>query len=265
MTRLAGRVIVVTGAAGGIGRGIAHALGREQARLVLVDNDEGAERVAAEVRDGGGQAESLTLDVTDRAAALGAVEGIVERHGRLDQLWNNAGLVQVGPLLDISAEEWRRIFAVNVEGAFFMTQAALRSMLRQPVDPDFGYRGKIVNSSSSAAERGRPMLAAYGASKAALNHLTKSVVAAHGADGICATILYPGSVYEGMWQHIDRVWSALEGSPAGEIARQRMAETPTGRFQTPAEVGEIARYIALSRGMALSGKIVAAEPGVWDA
>jgi NAD(P)-dependent dehydrogenase (short-subunit alcohol dehydrogenase family) len=264
--RLKDRVVVITGAAGAIGGGIARALGAEGARLVLIDiAAERLERTAQALRDAGAAAEALPLDITDRVAVCAAMGEVAERHGQLDQLWNNAGVVQVGPLLEIDAEEWRRVFAVNVEGALYCTQAALRHMLDRPPDPDFGYRGKIVNVSSGAADRGRPMLAAYGASKAALNHLTKSVAAAFGERGICAASLYPGSVYEGMWQQIDRVWSALEGLPPGEMGRRRAANTPTGRFQTPDELGRIARYIALAPGLALNGKIVYSEPAVVDA
>lgn len=258
---LAGRVIVLTGAAGGIAR----ALAAEGATLVLADRDgPGAVRLADALRARGGRAEPAVVDVTDRAQVFALVDDVVARYGRIDQLWNNAGVVQVGPLLEISAQEWRRVFAVDVEGALFGTQAAIRHMLRQEPDPDFGYRGKIVNTSSGAADVGRPMLAAYGASKAALNHLTKST-AAFAEQGICATILYPGNVYEGMWKEIAPRWAEYEGVSAEEVARRRAAETVRGRFQTPEELGAVARFIALSRGLALSGKIVVAEPSVRPA
>ena len=109
------------------------------------------------------------------------------------------------------------------------------------------------------------MLAAYGASKAALNHLTKSLAAAFGDQGLCATLLYPGNVYEGMWRTIAPRWAAYEGIPAETMAARRAAETPTGRFQTPDEVGQIARFVACSPGLALNGKIVYSEPTVVDA
>ena len=264
--RLSGRVVLITGAGGGIGGGIARALAAEGARLELVDiNADASERAAEAIRASGGVADSRRLDVTDREAFAACVDDIVARHGRLDQLWNNAGLVQVGPLLDISAEEWRRIFAVNCDGVFYGTQAACRRMQDQSIDPDFGYRGKIVNVSSGAAENGRPMLAAYGATKAAVNHITKSAAAVFEERGICATILYPGDVYEGMWQHIDRVWSDFDGVPAGSHAAKRASENPLGKLQTPDELGVIARWIALQPGMSLSARITRATPGVLRA
>jgi meso-butanediol dehydrogenase / (S,S)-butanediol dehydrogenase / diacetyl reductase len=266
LVTLDGRVIVLTGAAGGVGGGIARALAPLGPRLVLADRDaEGARRLADEARAAGGTAEAAELDVTDREAFAALIDGVVARHGRIDQLWNNAGLVQIGSLLDVTPEEWRRVFAVNVEGALFGTQAALRHMLEQPVDPELGVRGKIVNVSSGAAQKGRPMLPAYGASKAALNHLTKTTAAAYGERGICAVIFNPTSVMEGMWKDIDARWGGLEGLPPGEMARRRSSESLRGRFQTPEEVGEVAALVARRPGLDLNGKIVVTDATIQDA
>ena len=157
-------------------------------------------------------------------------------------MWNNAGIVQVGSLLDVSPEEWRRVFAVNVEGALFGTQAALRQMLDQPLDPTFERRGLIVNTSSGAADRGRPMLPAYGASKAAMTHLMKWTAASYGERGICAVALYPSSIFEGMWKVIDPLWGELEGLPPGEMGsggprRASWAATRRRRRSRPSRCG----------------------------
>ena len=265
-TPLADRVVVLTGAAGGIGGGIARVLGAAGARLVLADRDgERAARLADELRSVGQQAEAATVDVTDRDAVVALIDGVAARHGRIDQLWNNAGVVQIGSLLDVTPEEWRNVFAVNVDGALFATQVALRHMLAQPIDPVFGVRGKIVNTSSGAAGKGRPMLPAYGASKAALNHLTKSTAAAYGDQGICAVILYPSSIFEGMWKEIDARWGRLEGLAPGEMAARRAAESLRGRFETPEEVAEIALRVAIRPGLDLNGKIVVTDATILDA
>jgi meso-butanediol dehydrogenase/(S,S)-butanediol dehydrogenase/diacetyl reductase len=193
------------------------------------------------------------------------VRRVAGRYGKLDQLWNNAGIVQVGSLLDVSPEEWRRVFSVNVEGALFGTQAALRQMLDQPLDPTFQRRGLIVNTSSGAADRGRPMLPAYGASKAAMTHLMKSTAAAYGGQDICAVAIYPSSIYEGMWKTIDAVWGELEGLPPGEMGRRRTSDTILGRYETPDEVATVAMRVATRIGLALNGKIVVTTPTVRDA
>ena len=263
--QLEGQVAIVTGGAGGIGAGLCRALAGAGATVVVVDIDgQGAARVGADIKAEGGKAYSAKVDVTDPQAMRVLVRGVVSQHGRLDQLWNNAGIVQVGSLLDVSPEEWRRVFAVNVEGALYGTQAALRQMLDQPIDPVFERRGLIVNTSSGAADRGRPMLPAYGASKAAMTHLMKSTAASYGDRGICAVALYPSSIFEGMWKTIDPIWGELEGLPPGEMGRRRTSESLLGRYETPEEVAAIAMRVATRTGLAYNGKIVVTTPTVRD-
>jgi NAD(P)-dependent dehydrogenase (short-subunit alcohol dehydrogenase family) len=264
-SQLEGQVAIVSGGAGGIGAGLCRALAGAGATVVVVDIDgDGAERVRDELLAAGGSAESRRADVTSPDEVGALVRDVARRHGRLDQMWNNAGIVQVGSLLDVSPEEWRRVFAVNVEGALFGTQAALRQMLDQPIDPTFERRGLIVNTSSGAADRGRPMLPAYGASKAAMTHLMKSTAAAYGERGICAVALYPSSVFEGMWKVIDPLWGELEGLPPGEMGRRRTSESIVGRYETPEEVAAVALRIATRTGLAYNGKIVVTTPTVRD-
>ncbi len=263
--QLEGQIAIVTGGAGGIGAGLCRALAAAGATVMVVDIDgEGAERVGEELRAAGGSAEAKRVDVTSPEEVGALVRDVARRHGRLDQMWNNAGIVQVGSLLDVSPEEWRRVFAVNVEGALFGTQAALRQMLDQPVDPTWQRRGLIVNTSSGAADRGRPMLPAYGASKAAMTHLMKSTAASYGERGICAVALYPSSIFEGMWKVIDPLWGELEGLPPGELGRRRTSESILGRYETPEEVATVAMRIATRTGLAYGGKIVVTTPTVRD-
>jgi D-sorbitol dehydrogenase (acceptor) len=263
---LDGQVAIVTGGAGGIGAGLCRALALAGATVVVADrDDEGARRVCEAIRADGHQADAVRVDVASPREVEAMVRGVVARHGTLDQMWNNAGIVQVGSLLDVSPDEWRRVFAVNVEGALFGTQSALRQMLDQPVDPMFQRRGLIVNTSSGAADRGRPMLPAYGASKAAMTHLTKSTAAAYGERDICAVALYPSSIYEGMWKEIDAVWGELEGLPPGEMGRRRTSESLLGRYEGPDEVAAIALRVATRKGLVLNGKIVVTTPTVRDA
>jgi meso-butanediol dehydrogenase/(S,S)-butanediol dehydrogenase/diacetyl reductase len=180
-------------------------------------------------------------------------------------MWNNAGIVKIGSLLDITPEQWRQVFAVNVEGALFGTQAALRQMLDQPIDSATQRRGLIVNISSGAADRGRPMLPSYGASKAAMTHLMKSTAASYGERGICAAALYPSSIFEGRWKQIDPEWGALEGLPPGEMGRRRTSESLLGRYETADEVAAIAMRVATRAGLAYNGKIIVTTPSVRDA
>jgi NAD(P)-dependent dehydrogenase (short-subunit alcohol dehydrogenase family) len=262
---LKGQIAIVTGGAGGIGAGLCRALAGAGATVVVVDIDgAAAERTADELRAARGTAEARRVDITSPEEVGALVRDVARRYGKLDQMWNNAGIVQVGSLLDVSPEEWRRVFAVNVDGALFGTQAALRQMLDQPIDPTFERRGLIVNTSSGAADRGRPMLPAYGASKAAMTHLMKSTAVSYGDRGICATALYPSSIFEGMWKTIDPLWGEMEGLPPGEMGRRRTSESLLGRYETPDEVATIAMRVATRKGLAYNGKIVVTTPTVRD-
>ncbi|MCC7371497.1 MAG: SDR family oxidoreductase [Chloroflexi bacterium] len=263
--QLQGQIAIVTGGSGGIGTALCKTLAASGATVVVVDIDgAGAARVADEIRAAGGTAEGRRLDVTNPAEVTALVQDVAATYGRLDQLWNNAGIVTIGPLIDISPEDWRRVFAVNVEGALFGTQAALRQMLGQEPHPVARRKGLIVNVSSGAADRGRPMLPAYGASKAAMTHLMKTTAAAYGEQGICATAIYPSSIFEGMWKQIDPEWGAYEGLPPGEMGRRRMSESLLGRYEKPEEVAAIALRIAERTGLAMNGKIVITTPTVRD-
>jgi NAD(P)-dependent dehydrogenase (short-subunit alcohol dehydrogenase family) len=245
---------IVTGAAGGIGRATTAALAQAGAQVVAVDlalaagTDPPAERVS-----------SVVVDISDPDA-------VADLYARLDGplhfLVNNAGVAPVEPFLESTAATWRRTFAVNVEGTLSMTVGAARRMVGQPPHPQLGCRAKIVNVSSAAAESGRPLLSAYGASKAALNHLTKSAAVVLGEHDVCVTAVYPGNVRDGMWRELGRGLADAEGRDEDAVVRERLAAMPTGRFQ---EAEETARAIlfALGRpGLELNGRVVWSEAHV---
>ena len=193
--RLAGQVALVTGAGKGIGQAIACALAAAGAHLVVADVDaDAASATVATIASSGRTALAVPTDVTSPDAQDHLFARVRDTFKRLDILVNNAGIFHVAPLLDFPLEAWRRVFAVNLDGALLATQRAGRMMQAQDPHPSTGCRGKILNISSGAAERGRPFLPAYGASKAALNHLSKSTALVLGPHAIATTVLYPTSV-----------------------------------------------------------------------
>ncbi|MGH2346114.1 MAG: SDR family NAD(P)-dependent oxidoreductase, partial [Chloroflexota bacterium] len=218
-----------------------------------------AASTAEAIRAAGGEASAFAADVTS-AESVG--ELFAELHGRfqrVDILVNNAGICPVTPFPDFALDQWRRVFAVNVEGPLLTTQAAAKLMRAQPLHPRAGRRGAIINVSSPAAEIGRPMFAAYGASKAALNSLSRTSADVLGPDGIAVTVLYPGSVLGPLWQDLLPDLSAAEGRSAEEILAERAAGMPNGRFQLPEETARMALYIAAARGMGLNGRVLWSE------
>jgi NAD(P)-dependent dehydrogenase (short-subunit alcohol dehydrogenase family) len=262
-SRLAGQVALVTGAGAGIGQAIAWAFAGEGAQVVVADiNADAASKTAASINADGGTALAVPTDVTSPDAQDQLFARVREKFKRLDILVNNAGIFHVAPLLDFPLEAWRRVFAVNHDGALLATQRAGKMMLAQDPHPTSGCRGKILNVSSGAAEMGRPFLPAYGASKAALNHLSKSTALVLGPHAIATTVLYPTSVREGMFGPIADQMAEFEGMSPDDFAAQRAAGSPLERLQKPEEVAAIALWIAAHAGMSLNGRLVHTEAHV---
>jgi NAD(P)-dependent dehydrogenase (short-subunit alcohol dehydrogenase family) len=263
MHRLDDQVALVTGAGRGIGMAIACAFSREGANVVVADIDSAAATATADALSARGRlALAVPTDVTSAESLDRLFSVVVERFGRLDVAINNAGVFHVAPLLDFPLDAWRRVFAVNVEGALLTTQRAARLMQAQDAHPVTGCRGKILNVSSPAAERGRPFLPAYGASKAALNHLSKSTALVLAPFHIATTVLYPTSVQEGMFGPIADQMAELEGVTPEAFLEQRASGSPLDRLQKPEEVAEIAVWVAAHVGMSLNGQLVHTEAHV---
>ncbi|HEY3061821.1 MAG TPA: SDR family NAD(P)-dependent oxidoreductase [Chloroflexota bacterium] len=261
--RLDGQTALITGAGKGIGQAIACAFGAEGASVVVADIDaDAAADTAASIASTGGRALAVTTDVTSPDAQDRLFSRLREDFARLDILVNNAGIFHVAPLLDFPLEAWRRVFAVNLDAALLATQRAGRMMQGQTPHQSTNCRGKILNISSGAAERGRPFLPAYGASKAALNHLSKSTALVLAPYNIATTVLYPTSVREGMFGPIADQMAEFEGMSPQEFAAQRAAGSPLDRLQKPEEVAAIAVWVAAREGMSLNGQLVHTEAHV---
>jgi NAD(P)-dependent dehydrogenase (short-subunit alcohol dehydrogenase family) len=253
----------VTGAGKGIGQAIACAFARAGARVVVADlRRETATATARAIQAAGGAALACEADVTSPESQDGLFVRVRDVCGRLDVLVNNAGTFHVAPLLDFPLDAWRRVFSVNLEGALLATQRAGRMMCSQEPHPVTGCRGKILNISSGAAENGRPFLAPYGASKAALNHLSKTSAIVLGEHAISTTVLYPTSVREGIFGEITEQMAGFEGMTPEAFEAQRAAGSPLGRLQRPEEVGAIALWAAAYPGMGLNGRLVHTEAHV---
>jgi D-sorbitol dehydrogenase (acceptor) len=261
--RLTDQVALVTGAGRGIGQAIACAFAAAGARVAVADVQlETAEQTAREIEASGGRALACEVDVSSPESQDRLFVRLEDTYGRLDILVNNAGIFHVAPFLEFPIEAWRRVFAVNLDGALLATQRAGRMMQRQEPHPLTGCRGKILNISSGASERGRPFLAPYGASKAALNHLSKTSALVLGEHAIATTVLYPTSVREGMFGPIADQMAGFEGMTPEAFEAQRAAGSPLERLQKPEEVGAIAVWVAASPGMRLNGQLVHTEAHV---
>jgi 3-oxoacyl-[acyl-carrier-protein] reductase (EC 1.1.1.100) len=163
---LEGKVALVTGASQGIGEAVARRLAAAGATvLVAARNEEKAAAVAASIAEAGGAAESVRLDVSDPASVTAAFKGIVERHGKLDVLVNNAGITDDGLLLRMSKESWDRVIATDLTGVFLVSQEAVKLMMKKRV------AGRIITVGSVVGLMGNPGQANYAAAKAGVGRL----------------------------------------------------------------------------------------------
>ena len=262
MGTLDGKVALITGAGRGIGRAIALRLASEGSRIVAVDlNEEGARAVAEEVTALGVEALPIRADVTRRADIDAMVERAAAELGRIDVLVNNAGVVRVERLLDVTEEHWDFVFSVNARAVFFVLQAVGRRMLDQVPGAD-GLRGRIINMASIAGRPGgRPMFAPYAASKAAVISLTHSAAAAF-APTVTVNAICPGAVETAMWELIDAEWGELEGRVKGEVWRERVAPIPLGRPERPEDVAGVAAFLAGPDAAYMTGQAVTVDGGL---
>ncbi len=238
MGRVDNKIIIVTGAAAGIGYEIAKRLVAEGARVVLADvRAEAAAEAAASL---GEAASGVALDVRDDVAWGRMMEQAVTRFGRIDAVVNNAGIAATSQPQDVeqvAVEDWRAIQAVNVEGVLLGCQHAIRT-LRQA-------GGSIVNLSSIAALVGTPTLAAYGASKAAVTQLTKTVALHCARKGykIRCNSVHPGLVATGLF----------EATFSAEERAEKLKTIPLGEFAKPQEVAAMVLYLVSDESAHVTG------------
>ncbi len=226
VTKFAGKVVIVTGAGSGIGEATAGRFSRDGAAVVLVG------RTAAKLEDVARELDPArtlihTADVSDQFAAEAMVTATLERFGRLDVLVNNAGVGHMGPFLEISVEDWRKVMAIDVDGVFFCTRAALPSLLET--------KGNIVNVSSVSGLGGDWNMSVYNAAKGAVTNLTRSLALELGPKGVRVNAVNPSLTLTDMAQ-------GIESDP--ELMAKFAERIPLGRGAEAAEVADAIAFLA---------------------
>lgn len=240
--RLEGRIAVVTGAARGIGLAIAQRFAAEGAIVTLVDRDAGG-RAAADAIAGASFAQA---DVSIAADVRRVVDETLARHGRIDVLVNNAGILHAADFLDLAEDDFDRVLRVNVKAAFLCGQAVARSMVERRIP------GAIVNMSSVNAVLAIVNQVPYTVSKGAVNQLTKVMALALARHGIRVNATGPGTIATDM----------TKGLATDEAARRRvLSRTPLGRIGEPSEVAAVAAFLASDDASYLTGQTIYPDGG----
>jgi meso-butanediol dehydrogenase/(S,S)-butanediol dehydrogenase/diacetyl reductase len=259
MGRLDDRVVLITGAAGGIGAAAARRLAADGARVVLADIDGGAAEKLARELDG----VPVQADVTRAADIARMVDEPYQRWGRLDVLFNNAGVIRLQPMLEVTGAEWDRVISVNLRAVFFVLQAVARRMKGQPPMSGSELRGKLIHTASIAGYRGgNHLMTPYSASKAGVISLTRSAAQALAADRISSNCVCPGAVDTAMWEQIDREWGALHGWGPREAWQRRIKGIPLGRPETPDDVAGVIAFLAGPDSDYMTGQAIKVDGGL---
>jgi gluconate 5-dehydrogenase len=238
---LDGRVALVTGSSGGIGRALAGGLAKAGAHVVVNGRDAArAEQAAADIRAAGGKATAMACDVTDAASVRALVERVEAEVGPIDILVNNAGMTIRAMIEDFAEDDWRKVMSLNLDSVFFVGQAVGRKMLTRG-------RGRIINICSVMSELARPGTAPYAATKGAVKMLTKAMATEWGRKGINVNGIGPGYFATELTAPLvqDKTFTAwLEG------------RTPLGRWGDVKELVGAAIFLASDAGSYVNGHIL---------
>jgi NAD(P)-dependent dehydrogenase (short-subunit alcohol dehydrogenase family) len=243
---LAGHVAIVTGGARGIGRAIARRLGREGARLVLLDRDAaGVLQTCAELAAAGNEVTADTVDVTDADGVARAIRSVSEREGRIDILVNNAGIYPHTPFEDVTLQEWRRVIASTLDGVFICSRTAY------PMMRDRGY-GRIINISSATFFIGYPEMTPYISGKGGIIGFTRALASEAGPQGITVNAITPGLI---------ETEGSLEEDPTGELFEEIVGGQAIKRRGRPEDIAECVAYLASPAAGFITGQTINVDGG----
>ena len=248
---LADKVVLVTGAGSGIGRGIADVLAREGAELVLTDVDlASAKRVAAELG-----ATAFEQDVTSWDSCHRVVSQVLEEKGRIDVLVNNAGVSKSVPFHELDEAEWDRVNDINAKGVFLSTRAVVPHMMERR-------SGSIISISSMVGKEAIPLFVHYCASKFAVIGLTQGLAKELAPYDIRVNAVCPGVVRTPLWEPLLNQLSKTKGISREEAWQEFVDGIPLGRPQEPQDIGEVVAFLASDRARNMTGQGVNVTGGM---
>ena len=256
-TQLNGKVCVVTGAASGIGKRIAEVYAQAGGKVVIADLKlDAAEATANEIRDAGGDALAVAMDVTDEAQVVDGIAKAVGHYGQVDVLVSNAGIQIVNKVTDFSYADWKKMLAIHLDGAFLTTRECLRDMERRKTGGAIIYMGSVHSHTASKLK------APYVTAKHGLLGLARTVAKEAAAYGVRANVICPGFVRTPLVDKQIPEQAKELGISEDEVVRNVMLkDTVDGEFTTVDDVADVALMLAAFETNALTGQSLVVSHG----
>lgn len=258
MKRFEGQSVFVSGGNKGIGYGIARRFAEEGAKVAIAAVEKDTPDVAAKLAEETGlRTFGVTLDVRDAAAVREAYEAAETALGALSISVQNAGVITISKVEDLSEDQWDLNMEVNTKGAFLCCQEAIRRFRQS------GTKGRLINTASGQARQGFIYTPHYAASKFGIVGLTQSLAKELAPEGITVNAICPGIIHTEMWDYNDRVWGKMLGDyKPGELMSEWVANIPMRRAGTPAEVAALVAFLASEDAAYITGQTINIDGGL---
>jgi meso-butanediol dehydrogenase/(S,S)-butanediol dehydrogenase/diacetyl reductase len=258
MRRFEGQTVLVTGGNKGIGRGIAKRFAEEGAKVAIAAIEKNTPDAAAELaEETSSEVLGITLDVTDAAAVKAAYEETEARLGPLSVSVQNAGVITIAKVEDLTEREWDLNLDVNTKGVFLCCQEAIRRFRAS------GTHGRLINTASGQARQGFIYTPHYAASKFGVIGITQSLAKELAKENITVNAICPGIIHTEMWDYNDRVWGKMLGDYGpGELMAEWVRGIPMARAGTPADVGGLVAFLASKDASYITGQTINVDGGL---